>query len=484
MGREKTAEDIISSFVAGVRQAAKDYGMWERGHRILVAVSGGPDSVALLSALSRLVDEEDLSLAVAHFHHGLRPEAGAEAEFVRSLAAQMGLAFFLSRGDVAAEAERMGRGIEAAARRLRLEFLEQTAGQHGYHRVALGHTASDRAETVLINLLRGTGMWGLRGMAPVRLPFIRPLIRMTREDVLAYCRAAGLQYVVDSSNLESDRFLRNKVRNELLPLLEREYRAGAGRAIVRCAEAVEEELAWTEPLVQEALRECREASRGEVRLRQAALAEMPPGLAVRVLRAAVEEQFGPPTDWTSVHFSSIRQALCRGETGITVELPGGLEGRIEYGYLVIRPRLATALTIVERRLPVPGTVELPEIGMEITTRLAQRRHAGPIGPWRTILRVDLADALIVRGWRPGDRFRPAGMGGRSKKLQDFFVDEKIPKRERSAIPLVVHPREGIIWVVGKRTAEGVAPPADASGEVAVLEARPVARSGGVSEKEG
>ena len=466
MDRRDNVQRIIADFLAAVRQSAYRHRMWSPGHRILVAVSGGPDSVALLEALHRLSESEGINLAVAYFHHGLRPEADDEQLFVNSLAEALGVPFYAGRGDVAAHAEKMGRGIEAAARALRLEFLQNTASSEGYDCIALGHTASDRVETVLMNLLRGAGLWGLRGIPPVRPPFIRPLIDLWREDVRRFCEAAGLRWVTDRTNLDTSRFLRNKIRHQLLPLLESEYRAGAARAILRCAQAADDELAWTAPIVQEALDSCSERGRQRLRLRLSNLASMHPGLAVRVIRAGAESVFGPLTDWTATHYAALLEAARKGHTGLRVELPGGLQGRVEYGWLVIAPA-PEPIAMPERPLPVPGQVRIPEAAMTIEAYVVPRSQAGQPGPYRAILRADLADGLVVRGRRPGDRFRPVGMGGRSKKLQDFFVDEKVPAAERDTIPLVVHPIKGIIWVVGMRIAEGVAA-ADATGTNPVL----------------
>ncbi len=466
-------DDAVARFLAAVSEAARRYGMWRAGDKLLVAVSGGPDSVALLEALVRLAAEERLTLAIAHFHHGLRPEADAEAEFVRKLAADRDLPFFMGRGDAAAEARRMGRGVEAAARKLRLEFLERTAAEGDFRRIALGHTASDRVETVLMNLLRGAGLWGLRGIPPVREPYIRPLIQLWREDIEEFVAVLGLPYVHDRSNLDTTRFLRNKIRHRLLPLLEREYRAGARRAILRCAEAADQELEWTEPQVRQAAAGCAQLGARRLKLRIDELRQMPPGLQVRVLRYAVEQVFGPPQDWTWTHYAALQQAVRSGETGYTVELPG-LQARVEYGWLVIRPP-EQAPDVPERVLTVPGRVEIPEVGMVIEAAVVPRRKAGKPGPYRAILQRSLADEdLLVRTWRPGDRFRPLGMGGRTKKLQDFFTDEKLPAPERKRVLLVEHPSEGIIWVVGMRIAEGVAAAAGRGEEdVLVIAARPM-----------
>jgi tRNA(Ile)-lysidine synthase len=464
-------EKIIERFLEIVEATARRHEMWHRGKRLAVAVSGGPDSVALLDALYRLAAEEKLSLVVAHFEHGLRgPEGEADAEYVRSLAEAYGLEFVLGRGDAAKAAERLGRGIEAGARMLRHRFLQEAAREQGCQHVALGHTASDRVETVLMNLLRGTGLWGLRGMPARRGIFVRPLINVWRSDTESYCRAAGLTWRVDRTNLEAKASLRNKIRHHLIPLLETEYRRRAAEAILRCAKAVEEELAWTEPLVEETADRVVEVDKGWLRVRMEEARELPWGLLVRVLRKAAVGAFGPLWDWSEAHFRSLGEAIRKGRTSHVVVLPAGLEARVRYGWTEVGAAKDKPVTIQERALPVPGCVDVPEAGVRISACLVQAEKAPKPGPHTAVLSHTLAEGLCVRGWRPGDRFFPLGAPGR-KKLQDFFVDAKVPRAERHRKALVIHPREGIIWVVGMRIAETAQPRHDAE-NVLVLEALP------------
>ncbi|MCX7597523.1 MAG: tRNA lysidine(34) synthetase TilS [Armatimonadetes bacterium] len=467
----KTTEDAVGNFLKRVRVAMHRHRMARPGDRILVAVSGGADSVAMLDALVRLAPEEGFSAAVAHFNHGLRGgEADADEAFVASLAHSYGLEFYAGRGDVAAVARAEGRGLEAAARRLRHGFLRATAAEHGCAAIALGHTASDRVETVLLHLLRGTGLAGLQGMRPVRRPFIRPLITIWRPQVEEYCRTAGLRWRTDDTNRDTRRFLRNRIRHELLPMLEREYGPGVCRAILRCAEAVEMELSWTEPLVREALAEAAERYDRGIRLSLERLKGLPEGLLMRILRAAALAAFGGACDWRWEHFAALASAIRVGLTGHRVMLPGGLEARVAYEWLDLTTAQPEPSALPERPLLVPGEVEIPEAGVRLSGRLCSRHEAPVPGPQVAVLDAALAEGLVVRGWRPGDAFVPLGMTGR-KKLQDFFVDAKVPRAVRKLTPLVVHPQAGVIWVAGMRIAQGARAPAGA-GVVLVLEMRP------------
>lgn len=465
-----TAQEVLVSFLQRVGETMHRHRMVRRGERILVAVSGGADSVAMLDALVRLAPEEGFGLVVAHFNHGLRgAEADADEAHVAALARHYGLEFTAGRGDVAAAARLEGRGLEAAARKLRHDFLRAAASQHGCGIIALGHTASDRVETFLLHLLRGTGLAGLQGMRPVRRPFIRPLIALWRAQVEEYCRAAGLQWRTDATNRDARRFLRNKIRHELLPTLEREYGPGVAEAILRCAEAVEMELAWTEPLVRETLAEAYQQSQESVRLNLARLQGLPDGLLMRILRTAAVEGFGGAYDWRWEHFAALAQAVRKGRTGHRVALPGGLEGHVSYGWVELGPARPEPSSLPERPLPVPGRVDIPEAGVQVESRVCSRQEAPSPGPQVAVLDAALTDGLVVRGWRPGDAFVPLGMTGR-KKLQDFFVDAKVPRAVRGLVPLVVHPRAGVIWVAGMRISQDAKAPAGAP-LVLVLEMR-------------
>lgn len=230
------------------------WSMVDSGDRVLVAVSGGPDSVALLLALHALKPRWDLSLGVAHLDHGLRPEtAGTEKEFVGRLADSLGLAFFNRKADVRGHAVQAHLGIEEAGRELRYRFLEELSRDQGYRRVALGHNADDNAELVLMNLLRGTGPTGLSGIPPVRPPLvIRPLIELRRQELLALLATAKAAYLTDPSN-EDQRFTRNRIRGHLLPLLARRYNPNIAAVLNRLSRITAAENEWMEQTAAELL---------------------------------------------------------------------------------------------------------------------------------------------------------------------------------------------------------------------------------------
>lgn len=433
-----------------VLQAIARHDLLTAGDRVLVAVSGGQDSLTLLHVLHELSPDLQISLVVGHLHHGLRgADADADQRVVAELAAQLGLPFVTDRTDVAELARDEGIGLEEAGRRARYRFFDQAAEVHDCQKIALAHTATDRAETLLMNLFRGAGLHGLRSIPPRRGRIIRPLILVSRQETGEYCRIKGLDVRVDSTN-QDPAPLRNRLRAELLPQLEREYGPGVEAALCRAAEHALAEIEWTEPLAAAALDDARE----DEGLSVAQLHELPPGLRHRVLRRFLAEAGHPLTDLGQERWQALEALLDSGGTGRRLELSHGMKVELVYGVLTVAPAAAEAVDAsVEARLDVPGQVALPG-GARVTAAVvaAEPVPFPPADAPQALLDADQAGAVLtLRQPRPGDRFVPLGMAGH-KKLHDFFVDNKVPRRERH--PWVVAREDGaILWVVGHRVSE-------------------------------
>jgi len=444
-----------------VQETIRRYQMLQTGQRVLVAVSGGPDSVGLLHLLCSFSDELGIDLAVAHLNHQLRGEQADQDEaYVRRLCADWGLPCYVTRENVGKQAREAGLSLEEAGRCARYEYFSHLASEQDFDRVALGHTGTDRVETLLINLLRGTGLHGLRSIPPVRGIFIRPLISIRREAIAEYCEQYGLKPRCDESNSEPSHFLRNKIRLQLLPLLGEEYSEHPHEALLRVIRAAEEELAWTEPLIQAQFDEIVSVGSGRVSIVREQLKRLPAGLQQRLLRRALVELSGAATDVGEVHYDALRELIDEGQTGAELRLPRKVLARIGYTHLeLICDERAQRQPEGEEswchELLVPGTVEIPEVGTLVRAELLAERpnELGNAADSHIIVDGDAAgSALYVRNWRPGDCMQPLGMGGH-KKLQDLFVDEKILQRRRDCIPLVVDSRGRIIWAVGLRMGE-------------------------------
>jgi len=439
-----------------VRAALARHRLFRGGERLVVAVSGGPDSVALLHLFCRLREEWGWRLHVGHLNHGLRPEAEEEARFVWSLARDWGLGISLGREEVRARVQ-PGDSVEDVARRVRREFLLRVARAVGAEKVLLGHHAEDQAETVLLHLLRGGGVTGLAGMAWQQGAFVRPLLEVTRAEIDGYCLRHRLPFVRDPSNLDPS-FWRNRIRRELLPLLRNRFNPRIVEALGQTAQVLAEEDRFLEAELDRIWPDLSpEVEPGRVALGRPALAALPQALQRRAVRRAFFLLVGRENNFLTYRQVEEVLAVLLPCAGKQLSLPQGVTAQSEGERLVLSRERPSPLREDPpwppcRRLPVPGRVQMGtwEIGAEIPERGKEDGTGG--GRWQVECDFErLPRPLFVRYWQPGDYFWPLGLGGR-KKLQDFFVDAKVPRPERHRIPLVVCP-EGIVWVVGLRPDE-------------------------------
>lgn len=460
--------------VAYLEQAIRDLGVLRPGERLLLAVSGGQDSTALALALAALSAELDLHCEVAHVNHGIRGRASdADEAFVRSLAADLGLPYHARRVDAPARSEDSGCGLEEAARLERHAALREVATGAGLDRIALGHTATDRAETILMNILRGCGLDGLAAMRAEAGLLVRPLLGVAREDTRAYCVARGVEPRDDATNADES-ILRNRVRLSLLPLLEREYRPGAVRSLNRLAEIVETEVDWTAALALEAAETVlAEEGDGSWRLDLAAAQELPSGLRRHMLRSALGRVRGDLRDITLEHLTSLERLVTSGATGNRLELPG-VWGEKTAEHVVLRSCPSEERSGFCASLSVPGVATVPEAGLELTSRVVPAGDCDPGRRGPLCAQLDerlVGPEVVVRSPEPGDRIAPLGMQG-TKKLQDIFVDEKTPRFERGRTPVVTLPQGEVVWVVRHCVSERVKVTPETE-RVAELIARPL-----------
>jgi tRNA(Ile)-lysidine synthase len=421
------------------RAAIHRHAMLAGGETVLVAVSGGADSVALLHILTQLAAELRLRLHVMHVDHGLRPDAAGDAEFVRGLAARLALPVDVARVTVAREAS-----LEAAARAARYAALETHADRVGAQRIALGHTADDQAETVLMRMLGGAGVRGLAGIPAVRGRIIRPLLEASRADVLAALQAAGLPWREDPSNRDP-KFLRNRIRHDVLPLLGASYSPDVVTTLNRVSRLCRETVDAIERVARRELDRLGSPSDGAIVLPHAALAELPRQLAAEVLRQAAARLGGhaPLRAWAHRGLARVlaapppRRPFRLG--GVTVEVSSGQ----------LRLGRAAPRALPSRELTVPGTVALPEIGHVLEARVTTATgYTVPRAPYRVAFDAALVPSrLTVRARRRGDRLAP--FAGEERRLKTLLIDAKIPRWDRGRVP-IVEADGRILWVAGVR----------------------------------
>ena len=418
------------------------------GSTVLVAVSGGPDSLALLHVLWAEGAAHGLTgVTAAHLDHTFRgAESAAEAAWVAAWCAERGIACEVGTADVAARAKAKRVSKQEAARAVRYAFLEEAAARLGADWIAAGHTRDDQSETVLMNVLRGTGTDGLAGIPAKSGRVVRPLLDVSRAEVEAYCAAQGLEPRRDPSNFDSKAYTRNKVRLELLPQLAREYNPAVADALVRLSQIAGRDSDY---LGQQAAAELAQvtASRAAnaVMLRRAKLAALHPAMQRRVLRRALAEVRGTDAGVTFEHIEAVCRAIentAGSPFGLTLPAPSCRMTVRSTGVLIVREAQEPLVSGVEAPLAVPGTAMLPGGSGAVRARWED----GPASVGLDAEAVDLL-GLHLRCWRTGDKIDPAGMGGRHKKLSDIFTDAKVPRLLRHKIPLVAD-RRGLLWVPG------------------------------------
>lgn len=429
--------------------------MLEPGETVLVAVSGGVDSIVLLDVLRRLAPRHELSLVIAHLDHGLRESTSeADARFVEQLGRESNIRVVSERIDVRRAAPRKAPGLEAAAREVRRSFLRDTAGRVNASKIALGHSASDRAETILFRLARGTGGAGLRGIEPVSGAFVRPLIEVPRTEILAYARQERLTWREDPSNTDVA-FARNRIRHCVLPELER-INPRIVEAICRASDLMAELDVAGSFLSSRLLNNIvSRQEEGRVVLGRASLAALPPAVQRLVLREAFRRVRGDLDGIERQHVEAARHVLTSCEGHGEVNLPR-VNVRVQTDEISMSSRSYESPP--QWSSPVDlGRTALPERGAFLHLEIAPREDETKIDSSNRM--AELADAdqvsfpLHVRTRRPGDRFMPLGMG-HSVKLKDFLINERVPFFGRDRIPLLCD-REKILWVVGVRLSNEV-----------------------------
>lgn len=445
-----------------VRKEIARYQMVEPGQLVIVGVSGGPDSVALLHIFRCLAGELKISLHAAHLNHMFRgEEARADASFVGELCSRWGIPCTVEERNVPAHARENRLSAQVAARDIRYRFfydvLKRTAG----NKIALAHHADDQAESVLMNLLRGTGLRGLSGIPPVRDHlFIRPLLNLRRQEIELYCREQDIPFRTDSSNMKM-LYRRNKLRHQLIPLLEREYSPGLVPVLNRLAAQARADEEFMEEQAQQAYQQVvlSQASSSLV-LDRRVLAELPVALVRRVLRIAWENMRGSKQDLGFEHIEHLLERLKGGGPERIWELPGGLKARLSHhtlSFLARQPEPSVFSKTGE--LPVPGSF-VTSADLKITSRVMGREEF-PANPGELPANQVVLDyakvklPLAVRFRQAGDVLVPFGLGGKVK-LKKLLIDRKIPRHLRDKIPLVVEQKTGkIVWVAGIRLAADI-----------------------------
>ncbi|MFC1998023.1 tRNA lysidine(34) synthetase TilS [Chloroflexota bacterium] len=446
-------DDLLKQIAGATRRCIPD------GGPLVVAVSGGGDSVCLLHALAQLKDKLNLKLHVAHLNHSLRgAESDADAQYVADLAGKLNISVTIEKRDISTYGNTSS--VEDKARNARYTFLAEVAASVGANAVAVAHTADDQVETILMHLVRGTGLAGLCGMREVStwkstldesdVTIIRPLLGVTRKGVEAYCTASGLAPRIDSSN-KSPGYMRNRFRHELIPQL-MSYNANFKDALLRLAYVVADEIVFMDEQVSGVWNTVVSEENKLININRDVFGNLPVAGKRHLMRRVLEHLAGTLTDIEAIHIENVLEVMEK-PVGKKLSLPYGLvlvngydtctigkEGLLNDAYEVFEGEYA---------LNVPGDITI--LGWKVTASI-ENNQVKSESKYDECFDYDVVgDQLTVRGKRAGAKFQPLGMDG-SKSLKDFMVDLKIPKARRDGIPIVCSAKH-IIWVVGHRIDE-------------------------------
>ncbi|WP_419662550.1 tRNA lysidine(34) synthetase TilS [Desulfosarcina variabilis] len=455
-----------SNLLAEVKRALVAYHMLIPGDRVLVGVSGGPDSMVLLDLLYRLASDFKISLGVAHLNHGLRGACAAhDARIARQAATRLGLPFYMVRADVARVRQGLKLSLEEAARRVRYAFFKKIMRDANFSKLALGHHLDDNAEQVLMAILRGSGPLGLAGIAPLRQNrILRPLIQVRRSQIEAYAEKNDIPWATDASNQDL-RLMRNRIRHHLLPLISSAYNPRIQRQLSQLADVMRTEEEWIDGLITPAYTDAIVGHKeGSLIFNTNALKRMHPALLRRLIRRALFDVCGTLRRISFAHIQDVQWLIWKGTDGKSVHLPRGIRVCINQNQLQIsrvkdyrrpvdRQNLADPVgKQIDVPLFLPCTIQFDPMGIGMTFFACGPDQVPPwqkIGPHQAFFDMDrLRLPLTLRSKRPGDRFIPLGGKG-SQKVKKYFIDHHISRKDRVDTPILSDQRQPV-WLVGHR----------------------------------
>ena len=431
--------------------------MIEHGETVLIAVSGGSDSMALLYGLHELQQQLECHLHVVHLNHSMRENSGEDADFVHKHAEHLGLPLTTHTVELKNLAEEWNLSIETAGRKVRYEFFDTVCADVGATKVAIGHHQDDIVETILMNLIRGGGSDGLKGISPIRDgKYIRPLTTFTRQEIESFLKSINLVPIEDPTNTDTY-YLRNRIRHELLPLLMQEYNPNIKEGLNRTASVVEAESVFLDDITQQSYQRCLipKSQPNFIILNRETFLKNHIAIQRRIMRHAVSELIGTSRDFTFDHIKSILQAVNGDKPNAKITLSNGIQFRRAYQKLQFEIKFKETKEY-EYPLNVPGRTIIAELNAKVVSTVHDLSEDYPptISDGKSEAMLDfckIKSQMTIRNRRIGDRFQPHGMHG-TKKIKDFFMDKKVPLSNRDRIPMLVSGNE-ILWVIGFTTNE-------------------------------
>ncbi|KDR94917.1 tRNA(Ile)-lysidine synthase [Peptoclostridium litorale DSM 5388] len=444
--------------VEKVKKTIEDNGLINKGDSVIVALSGGPDSICLLRVLNEIKDEYGIKLYAAHLNHKIRGmEAQKDAVFCVRTCDEMGIVCFVKAYDVPAYSKENGLSIEEGARKLRYNMFFELKESLGAQSIAVAHNLDDQAETVLMRMMRGSGLEGLKGMDYRRADgIIRPLIDVTRDEIEKHIKENEIDFRIDESNLE-EVYSRNKVRLSLIPYIEKSFNPNIKKALSRMSRLLGDDCDYINSRAEESFeRLCKKNSDKSIRIDANELCSLHRAISTRLVRMSVEHVLEDIKGFELVHVEDVMGLAGKGREGASIDLPRNMAALKRGNDVIvgIRDEILPKESKSESfsyTLPKEGSIFIKEIGMEIDSSTMQKKEGSKFKYEKGCIYLDLDKIdgkVTVRSRKEGDRIRPVGLGG-SKKVKDIFIDMKIERSERDKIP-VISDGKGIMWIYGYR----------------------------------
>ena len=436
--------------------------LFSSGDKILVGVSGGADSIALLYTLHAFSKTKKMSLAVAHINHMARGfDSNSDADFVTQISEKLELPFFLKEIDINRECFKLKRSFQVTARIIRYQFFNKILSEKNYTKIALGHTADDQVETILLNFIRGSGLKGLTGIPQTRGNIIRPFLKIYRNEIESYLNANKISFRNDLSNNDS-KYLRNKIRSELVPCLEI-YNPSIKKNLNKMSRILEDDEFLLSQMTREVFKKnfCfKKKDEKQIVWNINRFRTYSVGLQRRLIRETFYEIIGELQGITSFHVELVIKLFYSPITGKKINLPKNVIVQCSYDEIEFRQDVNRfkknniERVILSIPILIPGVTELKNVDIKVQTQIVEKNTNFSLLNTKLEAFFDIEKTgsnLKARFFRAGDRFCPLGMSG-SKKLKSFFIDKKVPQNLRHRIPILTNEKDDIIWVYGQRIA--------------------------------
>jgi tRNA(Ile)-lysidine synthase len=429
-----------------VLKTIEKFNLLEKGDRVAVALSGGPDSTALLAVLAQISEQLDFDIVVAHYNHGLRgAQSDDDEKYSQELATKLGLIFVSEKMN--STLRQKGVSPEDFYRQQRYQFLNKVTKDYKAQKIALGHNIQDQVETVLLNLLRGSGLDGLKGILPMREgKFIRPLIEVTRSEIIDFLSEARISYCQDSSN-DSNIYLRNKIRSELIPYLKEKYNPKIVENLAQMSEILRQDDEFIRNSVAQTLQSKNIQNQPDgISLNIEYLKGLAPAIRSRLFKEILESLSPEKNGFSFSNIKDLDRLVQLAKSGKRISLPLGIEARREYEKLILT-RDNADLKQVDYEYPVniPGIINVKEINRTISIEKIARDKMDLQSKNKVYLDLDkIQQPIVLRNRTDGDRFQPLGMKGR-QKIKSLFINQKIPRNTRNEVMLLVD-KDSVIWI--------------------------------------